>query len=118
MSVVLYHNPDCSKSRALKSALEDRGQSFSVISYLQTPLSRSEILAVIGLLTEPPGAMVRKDRRFSELELDPSQYGEKASAENVADLLVDHPELMQRPILRGGHRAAIGRPLEQALDLL
>ena len=118
MSVVLYHNPDCSKSKALKSALEDRGQSFSVIPYLETPLSRSELLEVIGILTEPPGSMVRKDRRFSELGLDPAHYGDNAKAESVADLLLEHPELMQRPILKGARQAAIGRPLDQALDVL
>ena len=118
MSIALYHNPNCSKSRALKEALEDQGHAFSVILYLETPLSRGKILEVIDVLTESPGAMVRKDARFSELQLDPSRYGSEASAEGVADLLVDHPELMQRPILRVGSQAAIGRPLEQALALL
>ena len=118
VSVVLYHNPDCSKSKALKSALEDRGQSFSVISYLEAPLSRSELLEIISILTEPAGAMVRKDGRFTELGLDPAQYGDEATIESVVDLLVENPELMQRPILKGAQRAAIGRPLEQALDVL
>ncbi|MDG2050313.1 MAG: ArsC/Spx/MgsR family protein [Myxococcota bacterium] len=118
MTIVLYHNPDCSKSRALKAALEERGVAFSVIQYLETPPSREELLELIGSLVDPPGVMIRKDRRFSELELDPLHYGEEASAERVANLLIDHPELMQRPILRGVTRAAIGRPLEKALAVL
>jgi len=59
--------------------------------------------------------MVRKDKRFAELELDPDDY---VTLDQVLDLLMAHPELMQRPIAVKGGEAVIGRPAEKVLDLL
>ena len=115
MSLVLYHNPRCSKSRELHGALEERGVAFEVVEYLADPLSREALEAVVSLFPDAPGDLVRKDKRFAELGLDETDYVDAAS---VVEVLLAHPELMQRPILRAGARAAIGRPAEQALALL
>lgn len=115
MSLVLYHNPRCSKSRELHGLLDERGVSFDVVAYLDTPLGRDDLEAILALLPDPPADLVRKDKRFAELGLDAADY---ETAESVTALLLDHPELMQRPILRSADRAAIGRPPEQALALL
>jgi arsenate reductase len=59
--------------------------------------------------------MVRNDKNFKELGLAKDDY---VTAESVVDLLMDHPVLMQRPILVRGGRAVIGRPSETILELL
>jgi len=102
MSLRLYHNPRCSKSRALLGLLEERGAQVEVVEYLKTPPDRAELDRLVAGVDDPPEALVRtKDARFS-----------------VVALLLEHPELMQRPVLVAGDRAAIGRPPEDALRLL
>jgi len=63
----------------------------------------------------PPADLVRKDKRFKELELDPANY---QTGDQVIDLLVAHPELMQRPVVVRGDRAIIARPGEKVVELL
>jgi arsenate reductase len=74
---------------------------------------------VAAALPYPPAGLGRQDERFRELGLDAELYSAgRADAEMVVKLLLAHPELMQRPILRVDDRAAIGRPTERALALL
>lgn len=111
----LYHNPNCSKSRGALELLEDKDAQTQVIEYLKTPLSRGEIEEVLDLLPEEPAALVRHDKNFKSLGLDPEAY---RSAEEVTTLLLEHPELMQRPIAIREKKALIARPSERVLELL
>lgn len=93
--------------------------AFERVDYLDAPLSRSDLLDLLAALLDPPGELVRRDDRFTELGLDPDAYSPaRADTEAVVALLCAHPELMQRPVLRVGVHAAIGRPAERALALL
>jgi len=69
----------------------------------------------VAIVDAAPAELVRKDRRFEELGLNAAQY---ATADAVVALLLEHPELMQRPIVAVGDRAVIGRPPERASALL
>jgi arsenate reductase len=111
----LYHNPNCSKSRGALGILRERGAEFDVVEYLEEPLDRETLARIAGLLTDPPEDLVRKDRNFERLGLDPNGY---KTLEAVIDLLLEHPELMQRPILVAGDRALICRPPEKVLELV
>jgi arsenate reductase (glutaredoxin) len=105
--VTLYHNPACSHSRGALALLTERGVEFDTIEYLKTPPTREALEGIIGMLDGPVADMVRKDKRFEELKLNATDY---ATKETVIPLLLQHPELMQRPIvIRGGH-AIIARP--------
>ncbi len=95
--------------------LEEHTVDVDVIEYLSTPLNRSQLLEILGMLDVEPAELVRKDRRFDELQLDAGSY---VTADAVVDLLVAHPELMQRPIAVRDGRAVIGRPSELVLGLL
>jgi len=64
---------------------------------------------------DPPGALVRKDKRFVSLGLRESDY---TTREHVIAILLDHPELMERPVVIRGSRAVIARPAERVLELL
>ncbi|WP_370655560.1 ArsC/Spx/MgsR family protein [Candidatus Binatus sp.] len=68
-----------------------------------------------SMLEEPASELVRKDKRFKELGLNPDDYTDKKT---VIDLLLKHPELMQRPIVIRGKRAVIARPPEKLAALL
>ena len=67
------------------------------------------------MLPNPPAELVRKDKNFKELGLNEADY---QTRDQVIDLLLEHPVLMQRPIIVRGNRAVIGRPPETVLELL
>jgi arsenate reductase len=113
--VLVYHNPACGKSRGALDILRERGVDADVVEYLQQPLDRATLERVLDLLGGPPAALVRNDKRFKELGLDPADY---VTTAQVVALLLEHPELMERPVVIRGRRAVIARPSERVLELL
>jgi len=95
--------------------LEAAGTEADVVQYLKEPLDRSQLLDLLGKLEDPPADLVRKDPYFKDLGLDADDY---TTPEAVADLLVEHPRLMQRPVLVRGDRAIIGRPKDRVAAFL
>jgi arsenate reductase len=113
--LTIYHNPGCSKSRGALELLRKRGMQPEVVAYLESPPRREELERFLALLPDPPGELVRKDKRFRELGLEADDY---TTAPAVVELLLLHPELMQRPVVIRGERAIIARPSEKAAELL
>ena len=95
--------------------LRERGVEFDAIEYLKKPLDRAGLERILRLLGVAPAELVRKDKRFTELGLNTDDY---RTAEQVSTLLLEHPELMQRPVVISGERAIIARPGERVLELL
>lgn len=114
-NIRLYHNPNCSKSRGALALLEDRGVALEIVEYLDHPPTRSDLEGLARRLPEGAATLVRHDSRFKSLELDPDAY---TKPEDVIALLLQHPELMQRPIAVRGEQARIGRPPEKILELV
>lgn len=113
-AVTIYHNPVCGKSRGALELLRARGGALTVIEYLQAPPDRAALARILELLPDPPAALVRKDKRFAALGLAADDY---TTAAAVIDLLLAHPELMERPVVIRGARAVIARPSEKVLTL-
>jgi arsenate reductase len=113
MKAKIYHNPRCSKSRAALALLTERGVSFEVVDYLTTPPSKAALRELKRKLGGPALAMVRTD----EPEFQ-AYAGRPLSDEEIVDLLVEQPRLLQRPIVELGAQARIGRPPERVLELL
>jgi arsenate reductase (glutaredoxin) len=113
--MVVYFNPSCSKARGAVEILRERGVSLDVIEYLKQHPTRAELERIVDAIPDPPAALVRKDKRFGELGLDAADYETK---EQVVALLLEHPELMERPVVFRGDRAVIARPSEKVLELL
>jgi arsenate reductase len=112
----IFHNPQCSKSRQAKEVLEDSGVRFELVEYLKAPPSRADLERIVDLIEDPPAALVRSgDPKFKALGLTKGDYTTKAE---VVDLLVEHPELMERPVVVAGDRAVIGRPTERVNALV
>lgn len=113
-TLLLLHNPRCSKSRAARTLLEERGIAFEERRYLDEPLSREEIDDLCGRLGRPVSEWVRTgEGAYGEAALD----AESADAEILA-AIVRHPILLERPIAVRGARAVVGRPPENVLDLV
>jgi arsenate reductase len=113
--ITIYHNPVCGQSRGALEILRARGVDPEVVEYLKTPLDRATLERFLDLLPDPPADLVRKDKRFKELGLDPDAY---KTREQVVAVLLKHPELMQRPVVVRGKRAVLARPSEKVLALL
>ena len=108
--LTVFHNPNCSTSRHAIDEVAGAGTDADVVQYLKTPLDRQGVLDLIAKLEDPPADLVRKDGFFTDQGLSEADY---TTAEAVADLLVAHPRLMQRPVLVKGDRAIIGRPKDR-----
>ena len=111
----VYHNPVCSKSRGALEILGEQGVAVEVIEYLKAQPTQADLERIVDAIPDPPSALVRKDKRFAELGLDAADYETK---EQVVAVLLEHPELMERPVVFRGERAVIARPSEKVLELL
>ncbi len=115
MSVSIFHNPRCSKSRAALTALEERGINAEIIKYLDTPPTETELTEVIDKLGIEAKALIRFGESRAQ-ELNISKTDDRSNAAWIT-LMVDNPVLIERPIVVTGDKAAIGRPLNQVLAL-
>jgi arsenate reductase (glutaredoxin) len=113
--LTIFHNANCSTSRHAMDHLNERGMDADVVEYLKTPLDRAGLKDLISKLEDPVEDLVRKDAYFKELGLDTADY---TSPDAVIDLLVEHPRLMQRPVIVRGNRAVIGRPKDRVPEFL
>lgn len=115
MSVTILHNPRCSKSRQTLALLKERGVEPEIVEYLATPPTTQglkEILAKLGL---GPRDIIRKGEAiYKELELGDSSLPDNA----LITAMVEHPILIERPIVMKGDKAAVGRPPESVLEIL
>ena len=111
----IYHNPECSKSRAALALLEENDVSPEIIYYLETPPSIEELKSLLVKLDLQLQDIIRRgEDDFEELDLD----DETLSEEIVLDLLQKHPHLLQRPIIVKGDKAIIARPPEKVLGMI
>jgi arsenate reductase len=112
--ILLLHNPRCSKSRATRALLEERGVDFETRRYLEDPLDEDELVDLERRLGRPILEWTRAgEPAFSEAGLSPG-----ADEADVRAAMARAPSLMERPIVVRGGRAAIGRPPESVLALL
>lgn len=111
---VIYHNPRCSKSREALALLRQRGIEPKIIEYLKTPPTKAALLDVIEKLGIKPDALLRKgEYRFKE------QFADRGlSDEECIEAMLEHPVLIERPIVIHGTRAVIGRPPQLVVELL
>ena len=115
MSVTIYHNPRCSKSRQTLSLLQGKSINIKVIEYLKTPPDISQLKQVLKQLGYEPRQLMRKSEQiYKDLELG----NENKTAENLVNAMVQNPILIERPIVLSGEKAAIGRPPESVLTIL
>jgi arsenate reductase len=115
MSVTIYHNPRCSKSRQTLALLQDQGIEIEIIEYLTSPpdaVTLAGILDKLGL--QPLELMRRKEASFKDLGL----ADEEKSRNDLIQAMVNNPILIERPIVLSGDKAALGRPPEAVLKIL
>jgi arsenate reductase (glutaredoxin) len=112
--VTVYHNPRCTKSRETIQLLRDHGIEPRIIEYLKTPPSVAELKRLLTLLGLTPRELVRR----KEPEYEKAGLNDNASDAQILRAMVEHPILLERPIVVAGDKAVIGRPPQNALKVL
>lgn len=115
MTVQIFHNPRCSKSRQTLALLEENGVKPEIIEYLKTPPTIEELKLVVSKLNVSVRDIIRtKESEYKEIGLNNSELTEH----QVLQALVNTPKLIERPIVINNDKAAIGRPPENVLAII
>jgi len=115
MSVNIFHNPRCSKSRQTLALLEEQGINPTIIEYLKTPITKDKLIEILSLLELAPRDLMRKKEEvYAEKDLDNLSLSDA----ELIDIMVKNPILIERPIVLANGKAALGRPPEQVLNIL
>lgn len=115
MTVTIYHNPRCSKSRETLALLQEKGLAPDIVLYLDNPPSAAALKSLVKKLgLSSPREMMRvREAAYTELSLS-----ETDDAAALISAMAQHPILIERPIVVNGEKAAIGRPPESVLEIL
>lgn len=116
MSVTIYHNPRCSKSRETLALLEEKGIAPTIVKYLDETPSIEQLQTLLSQLGYGSARemMRTKESLYKELNLD----GDSVTEQQLFEAMAANPKLIERPIVVNGDKAAMGRPPEQVLDIL
>jgi arsenate reductase (glutaredoxin) len=115
MTVIIYHNPDCGTSRNTLAMIRQSGEEPEIIEYLKTPPSREKLRELIAAMGITPRALLRrKGTPYEELGLDDPKWTD----EELIDFMLEHPILINRPIVVTPLGTKLCRPSETVLDIL
>jgi arsenate reductase (glutaredoxin) len=115
MSITIWHNPRCSKSRQTLELLRSKGIEPTIREYLKQPPSETEVETLIAQVGGDATALIRDgEPEFKALKMKKADLG----TTDIVKAIVAHPVLLQRPVVVSGKKAAIGRPPEAVLALL
>ena len=113
--ITVYEKPTCTKCREMDKFLRERGVDFSKVNYYIEPLSKKKLTELIAKMNISPRELLRKSEPiYRELGIATKDYTDA----QLISLMVEHPDLMQRPIVEFGDRAVLGRPTENVAVLL
>ncbi len=115
MTIVIYHNPRCSKSRQTLALLEVNDAVPEIVQYLDEPLNKTTLKAIAKKLQLQS---VREMMRRGEAVYKDLGLANEQDEEALIDAMVANPILVERPIVVNGDKAAIGRPPESVLEIL
>ena len=112
--ITIYHNPRCSKSRQGLALLEASGKNFKTITYLKELLTKEELTLIIEKLRLEPIDVIRKNEQIWKENFK----GKSLSNEEIIEIMLENPKLIERPIVSNNDRAVIGRPTEKINTIL
>lgn len=115
MTVTVYHNPRCSKSRAAMEYLEENGIEAEVVKYMDSPPDANDIKELLSMLGMSPRELMRKHEKvFKDAGLDDPTFTDDELIEAMAQC----PSLIERPIIVNNGKAVLARPPETVQDIL
>ena len=113
--ITIYHKPTCSTCRQVLQLVEESGQPFTAINYYEKPFSKSLLKGLLKKARLKPSDIIRKkEEMYKKLNLHQSQL----SDDELLDLMIQHPDLIQRPLVQKGEQAILARPPETVTEIL
>ena len=113
--ITVYEKPTCTKCREMNRFLHDNGYDFSKVNYYLEPLTKKQLTELLAKLKMTPRELLRTSEPvYRELGLGKGEFTD----DQIIALMVEHPDLIQRPIVERGKRAVLGRPTENVKVLL
>ena len=115
MSIVIYQKPTCTTCRQVHAMLKDSGVDFNTVDYYVDPIPKPRLLELLKKMQMAPRQLLRtKETIYKTLKLGDRDL----SDDEIVDLMVKHPDLIQRPIVENGARAILARPAERLKEIL
>ena len=114
MSLTIYHNPRCRKSREAIRFLEEKGVSFNIVKYLDQPFDVNSLGEVLKKIDMKPSEILRRNEILWKKEYDCKNLSE----DQILELLVEQPRLIERPIVTVGNKGVLARPIESLIEFL
>jgi len=114
VTITIYHNPRCSKSRQTLALIQEKGIEPEIVEYLKNPPTEAELDQILSQLGIEPESLMRK----GEAEYTEHFKGEDLSRAEAIRLMVAYPKVIERPIVLNNQQAIIGRPPENVLTIL
>ncbi|MEM9679251.1 MAG: arsenate reductase (glutaredoxin) [Bacteroidota bacterium] len=112
--IQILHNPRCAKSRQGLAILEASGKPFEVIKYLENIPTKNDLKSILEKLGITPMELIRTNEAIWKSDFK----GKSLSNDQLIDIMLEYPKLIERPIVINGDKAVIGRPPEQILDII
>ena len=115
MTITIYHNPECGTSRNTLAMIRQSGEEPEVIEYLKTPPSREKLVELLAAMKSTPRGLLReKGTPYAELGLGDAKWTD----DELIDFMLEHPILINRPIVVTPLGTVLARPSEAVLDVL
>jgi arsenate reductase len=115
MKITVYQKPTCTTCRQVHAALRDAGADFTAVDYYTDPIPKTKLKELLRKMGISARELLRtKEAIYKELRLGEREL----SDDEIVDLMVTHPDLIQRPIVEKGSRAILARPAERLTEIL
>ncbi|MGB0601142.1 MAG: arsenate reductase (glutaredoxin) [Flavobacteriaceae bacterium] len=110
----IYHNPRCRKSREALQYLEDQGAALKIVNYLNEPLKKAELKAILNQIGQHPSEIVRKNE--ADWKAVPNRN--ELTEDQILEVLVEFPKTIERPIVTSNNKGVLARPLENLISFI
>jgi arsenate reductase (glutaredoxin) len=115
MSIVIYQKPTCTTCREVYAALKESGVDFAAVDYYVDPIPKAKLVELLRKMGISPRQLLRtREAIYKTMRLGDRDL----SDDEIVDLMVQHPDLIQRPIVEKGARAILARPAERLKEIL
>lgn len=112
--ITVYEKPTCSTCRKVAKTLIENGVDFKKVNYYIEPFSKAKLRSLLNKMEMKPSELLRKNERaYKDLKISGKNYSE----DQILDLMIKHPGLVQRPIVEKGEKAILARPPEKIKEL-
>ena len=115
MKLTIYQKPTCTTCKQVYNTLKESGVDFNAVNYYFEPIPKAKLKQLLKKMNMKASELLRtKEEKYKELQLDKGSFTE----DEFIDVMIQYPDLIQRPIVEKGERAILARPAERIKEIL